>query len=233
MRYDADMLRVLIQRAQGMKYTEELGGDRRIYGKRRAGERVIVGADTAEGVGGDSSTYCARAWEGWRLLETYNSPTIQPTEFAQMLKERGRFYGDAFLVVEKNLHGISVLRDLRDKLDYPVAELYHREALDGNAAKAKETIGWATTGESKPLLLTAAHELLLAAKDGLVGLPSEETLKDALGVRRDKKGNYELNGKDDLVAEMLAWIGRSAPMPSEGMFEAMRARMTPKAPAKA
>lgn len=233
MRYEAELLRVLIQRAQGTTFTEELGGDRRIYGKRRPGERVIIGADTAEGVNQDSSTYTVRAWEGWRLLETYNSATIQPTEFAQLLNQRGRFYGDAFLVVEKNLHGISVLRDLRDKLEYPVSEIYHRETLDGNAAEAKERIGWHTSGESKTLLLTAAHELFLAVKDGYAGLPSEQTLKDALSVRRDKKGLYDLNGRDDLVAEMLAWIGRSAPMPSEGMFQAMQQRMAAKAAAAA
>lgn len=42
-------------------------------------------------------------------------------------------------------------------------------------------------------------------------VPSRHALRDAFGVRRGTDGKIDLNGKDMLVSEMLAWIGRSAP----------------------
>jgi hypothetical protein len=117
----------------------------------------------------------------------------------------------ALLVVEKNAHGITVLRHLRDDHLYPIDRIYHRRPLDQTTDNESERIGWATTAESKPLLLDAGRELLNAAKDGHAGVPPLAVIKDAFGVRRNDKGKIELNGKDMLVADMLAWIGRSTP----------------------
>ena len=40
--------------------------------------------------------------------------------------------------------------------------------------------------------------------------------RDALAVRRDQLGKVSLNGKDMLVAEMLAWVGRLMPVADRG-----------------
>jgi len=61
-------------------------------------------------------------------------------------------------------------------------------------------------------MLDAARELFRAVKDGYASSPSGPALSDAFGVRRDDNGKVSLNGKDVLVAEMLAWIGRSTPV---------------------
>jgi hypothetical protein len=110
------------------------------------------------------------------------------------------------------MHGITVLRALRDDHQYPVNRIYHRSMLDEQLQNEMlEKIGWATTGESKPLMIDAARELFKAAQAGHAGVPSADAIRDAFGVRRDEKGKADLNGKDVLVAEMLCWIGRSAP----------------------
>lgn len=221
MYYSASELRVLIQRAPA-PIDSDMGGERKVYSHPIPGERVIIGADTAEGVGGDSSTYAARAFADWQLRETFASSTIAPREFAGLLATRGKALGGALLVVEKNMHGITVLRHLRDDERYPVGLIFHRMPLDQATPELSERIGWATTEQSKPIMLGAGRELLNAAKDGHASVPSREVLMDALGVRRDKDGRYDLNGRDILVAEMLAWIGRSTPMPGRGMFEWMK-----------
>lgn len=181
---------------------------------RADGEQVIIGSDTAEGGGGDRSTFVARAFPSWRLLAEYDSRTIQPKPFAALLGKVGKSYNHAMLVVEKNMHGITVLRELRDELRYPVGALYHRPSAHDKAQSQEEMgnrIGWATTAESQPLMLDAGRELLAAVKEGFAGSPSATALSDAFGVRRDDKGKVSLTGKDMLVAEMLAWLARSTP----------------------
>lgn len=177
------------------------------------GERVIIGCDTAEGIGGDRSTFVARAYPSWRLLAEYESAAIEPVPFGQFVAKVGRGYGTALLVIEKNMHGITTLREIRDNSEYPVAAIYHRRvALDKSQKNAEqsEKIGWATTGESQPLMLDAARELLTAVKESRAGCPSGAILSDMIAVTRDDKGKISLTGKDLLVADMLCWLARDS-----------------------
>lgn len=215
--YDGELLKALRLRAQEpdqQPIDTQLGGALEIYSELRDGERVILGADTAEGGGGDRSTFTARAFPSWRKLAVYRSARVEPKEFASILNTWGRRYRTALLVVEKNAHGITVLRALRDDHHYPTGSIYHRQTLDQDNAFDAELgkIGWLTTAESKPLMLDAGRELLNAAKDGHAEVPSLDALRDAFGVHRGTDGKVDLNGKDVLVSEMLAWIGRAMPV---------------------
>jgi hypothetical protein len=145
------------------------------------------------------------------LLAAYQDSRVEPKELASILNTWGRRFDCALLVVEKNAYGITVLRHLRDDHQYPIDRIYHRSTLDQHQTQMMARIGWATTGESKPLLLDAGRELLAAASQGFADVPSQHALRDAFGVRRGTDGKIDLNGKDMLVSEMLAWIGRSAP----------------------
>lgn len=210
--FNAETLRVLKQRTPAPIEVAE-NGDLLIYGHLRDGETAIMGVDTAEGGGGDATTWTARAYPSWRLLSRYKSATIEPVPFAKIADRWGRRYGYALLVIEKNMHGITVLRELRDDLHYPLSAIYHRHTHDKSNSGEEQLgkIGWATTGESQPLLLDAIRELLQAAKEKYADVPSEDALNDALGVRRDDKGKVKLTGKDTIVSEALAWIGRDTP----------------------
>jgi hypothetical protein len=207
--YDAEMLKALVLRAP-VPTSTEMNGALELYGER-GDDRVIIGSDTAEGVGGDRSTWTARAFKDWRLLAAYQSSQVEPKALASILNTWGRRFDCALLVIEKNAHGITVLRHLRDDHQYPIDRIYHRSTLDQHQMQMMPRIGWATTGESKPLLLDAGRELLAAASQGFADVPSQHALRDAFGVRRGTDGKIDLNGKDMLVSEMLAWIGRSAP----------------------
>jgi hypothetical protein len=209
--YDAEQLKALMLKAPEPIETH-MNGALRIFGELKPGERGILGGDTAEGTGGDASTLIGRAFPSWRLLLEYSDTTVTPREYAGIANTWGRHFGNALLVIEKNFHGITVLRHLRDDYKYPNASIYHRTTLDDAKNEKLDRIGWTTTAESKPLMLDAARELFGAAIAGHAGVPPRAALRDAFGVRRGKDGKYDLNGKDVLVAEMLAWIGRSYPM---------------------
>lgn len=213
--YETDLVAGLLRQAPQPIRTDR-NGALEIYAELPAGERAILGCDTSEGAGQDSHAIVARAFPSWKLLSVYKDATIPPEELAGVLNQLGRGYGGALLVVEKNMHGITVLRKLRDVHDYPVDRIYHRIPLDKGNERHGDRIGWATTGETQPLLLDAGRELLTAAASGRAGIPSRWALRDAMAVRRDQLGKVSLTGKDTLVAEMLAWVGRLMPVADRG-----------------
>lgn len=171
-------------------------------------ERVIAGMDVAEGGAGDRTTWTFRTFPSWHLLETFQSNTIEPKAAAALLNQRALKHGKPLLVIEKNGHGITVLRELRDTHRYPAGKLYHRSVFDQQTKMPTLKLGWATTGETKPLLLDAGREIMNAALKGTAGVPSRAAIRDAFNVVRDAKGKVELTGRDMLVAEALAWMGR-------------------------
>lgn len=215
--FEAKILKALRLRAQErepLRIETLAGGTLEIYSDLAEGERAILGVDTAEGVGGDASTYTARAFPSWRLVSVFRSSRVEPKEFASIINTWGRAYRLALLVVEKNSHGITVLRHLRDDHKYPVARIYHRQTLDDESAHEGEQgrIGWVTSAESKPLLLDAGRELFNAVIARHAEVPSLTAVTEAFSVHRGKDNKIDLNGKDVLVSEMLAWIGRGVPV---------------------
>lgn len=211
--YDAAVLKTLMTRALKPRETL-LNGRLELYRAQPEGERVIIGCDTAEGGGGDRSTWTARAYPSWRLLAQFADKGMEPDPLADMLDEWGRKLGSsagpAFLVIEKNGHGITTLRRLRDIKKYPKSHLYHRARLDSPEAvpDKQDRIGWHTSVESYPLMLDAGRQLFHAATQQLADVPTVACLHDAFAVRRDATGKISLSGKDVLVSEILAWLGR-------------------------
>ena len=228
--YDAELLKYLMARAPTPLDTD-WGGALERYADH-AGEPVVIGSDTAEGVGQDRSTWTARTYPERRLLASFADQGIEPKALAGMLNTWGRRYAaqdvPAFLVIEKNMHGITVLRELRDTYKYPAHRLYHRATQDTAAKEASEKIGWHTGAETKGLLVDAGRNLLNAARDGIAGVPSKAALRDAFAVRRDPKtGKVELNGRDVLVSEMLCEIGHHAyPTPKNWWLGPLEQRTT-------
>lgn len=215
--YDAELIWTLLRQAPQPKerIAQPWGGEVQVFGDVDTGiilpngklgiirEDVIIGADVAEGVGGDRSTFTARSFPSWRLLATFGSNIIDPSSFASLLYYWGlKKFPEALLVVEKNMHGITVLRELRD-LHYPRRSIYHRTPLNKIRDDRTEYIGWTTTGESKPLMLDVGRELLRAAGEDRIDIPSREALRDAWAV-----ADAELGGRDVFVSEILCWIGR-------------------------
>lgn len=216
--YDVKVLKALSIIAPKPRKVD-LGGSLKMFHLVPEGERVIIGCDTAEGGTSDElddSAWIARSFPSWKLIAEFADKAIEPDPLADLLDLWGRKLGGptgpAFLVIEKNAHGITVLRRLRDVKRYPLDRLYRRTLLDtpkGQQDKM-DRIGWHTSAESKPLMLDAGRQIFNAAKEGKVSPPSAGVIADAFAVRREgSTGTIKLNGRDRLVAEMLCWLGRS------------------------
>jgi hypothetical protein len=220
--YDAELLKYLLARAPTPTDTD-WGGALELYAPH-FGERVVIGCDTAEGVGGDRSAWTARTFPERKLLAVFQDRGIEPRGLAGMLNTWGRRFASqggtlALLVPEKNAHGITVIRHLRDDHGYPMSSIYQRATQDTASKEASEKLGWYTSAESKPLLLDLGRVILNAARDGQAGVPSTSAIRDAFGVRRDDKGKVDLNGRDVWVSECLCEAGhQSVPRTSQFMF---------------
>lgn len=210
--YDSELISELMLRTPVPIQVLE-GGKLKVFANRTFNnglglvtEDVIIGCDVAEGLGGDASSWTARSFPSWRLLAQFKSNRIEPDALADMLNTWGiEQYGEAFLVIEKNYHGITVLRRLRDHHKYPRRALYHRTPLATNFDHKTDYIGWTTTQESKPLMLDFGRQIIRSASEGMIPCPSREFLIDAWAVT-----DGELTGRDILVGEILCWAGRES-----------------------
>ncbi len=221
--YDAELLKHLMARAPTPVSTE-WGGALEVYAALPHGERAIGGVDTAEGYTlgepekKDRSAFTIRAFPSRKLLVKFEDRSVQPEHLAGFLNTWGRKYGGVYWVIEKNAHGITTLRHLRDHHRYPLQGIYHRRQADAANTKGESSdlIGWHTNEGSKALLLDYGRTLLTAARDGQADVPSLSALRDAFAVRRDDKGKIALNGRDVLLSEMLCEVGhQSVPPPQK------------------
>jgi hypothetical protein len=225
--YDAELLKYLMTKVR-QPISTEWGGSLEVYSETLfPGERAVGGVDTAEGftIGElskkDRSAFTIRAFPSRRLLVKFEDRAVTPKDLAGFLNTWGRKYNGVFWVVEKNAHGITTLRHLRDDFRYSTAKIYHRTPQDAAQHEPSESlIGWHTSEQTKALLLDYGRILLHAARDGQADVPSAAALRDAFAVRRDDKGKISLNGRDVLVSELLCEVGHQQvpPPPTIGFL---------------
>lgn len=92
---------------------------------------------------------------------------FEPTVFASFIDLLGRYYNDADAMVERNNHGHTVIRALRERGQTRV--------LDGYDGK----VGWLTNVRGKPMMYDALAE---AVKDGVCRVRSVETASQLASV---------------------------------------------------
>lgn len=210
--YDADTLRTMLHRMKQLSPPREERGLFIYRDIPPAGDKyMIIGGDTSEGTGRDRFTWSARMWPSWTLMSHFEDKRCTPEDYADRLYTYAKQHRFPILVIEKNFHGITVLRRLRDVHNYPPRRLYHRTSTGKDHNKPTKEIGWLTTEGTKAMLLDFGGELLTMIKTTPhLRLPLS-AISDALSLRRDENGRVKLTGRDVFVAETLCWAGREYP----------------------
>jgi len=161
------------------------------------GFSYTIGCDPSEGIGEDNAVIeVLNAHTGEQAAE-FVSSNVSPDILAGYLLEIGKFYNNAYIVLEVNNHGFSV----RDKIKTKYMNLYRRETFDKRTNSYTEAIGWKTTQITKPLLVDSLEE---AVRTEDIKIHSEDLIKEMKTfVRTDgenKKGfGAEGDNKDDRV----------------------------------
>lgn len=165
------------------------------------GMTYVIGADVAAGVpDGDYSTATVIKANTNKVVAVFRQRLV-PEDFSESLDLLGRWFNNAYLAVERNNHGITVCRDLSQKLQYPNLHFHTNENIQRSSSR---NVGFQTTVATKPLLV---NELGAALRRGKLIIHCADTLSELIGFQRQtsKSGQYEVfNGypHDDLVMSL-------------------------------
>jgi hypothetical protein len=180
----------------------------KIFHEYNASHRFGLGADTAGGVGLDSSTDVVIDFTPIpaRVVATFKSNTIQPDVFGFEIINHGNRFGECIIGVENNKYD-SVIRVLKEK-DYP--NIYFTEVDETRAGLAPKTryYGWNTNSATKYTMLT---ELKTAVEDGLLELSDPDLINELRSYSRDdlmdRDEDVRLTTRhfDLLIACAIAW----------------------------
>lgn len=171
-----------------------------VWEKPEGNFNYVIGADVASGSdGGDYSTAHVINVVTRRVVATYQA-RIAPERFADDLDRLGRWYNTAYLGVERNNHGLSVLTRLLEERSYSNLHLHTRDNVSRSVTR---NAGWITSQTTKPLMIDKLGEALRTRQ---LALHCEETLTELIAFSREvsRSGNEQYNGKphDDLVISL-------------------------------
>jgi hypothetical protein len=174
------------------KYTEdgEHKGNFTIFEPPKDGHVYVIGADGAEGVGGDSSA--AVVWKITgnkpKVVAVYASDSVSPEDFGYILCELGERYNQAILAPESNHPGLAIISVLRRKYD---EDRIFRET-DGLRLDMplSQQLGFRTTGVSKETILS---NFAVAVREFSVDIPSKQLL---LEMRICPRGEMQRTSKN-------------------------------------
>lgn len=154
-----------------------------IYHEPLANRMYVMGVDTSEGVtGGDYSVAVIMDRITGEEVAFYRE-LIAPDKLGDVLDKMGRKYNNAFMVVEANNHGLTVLTILKQKL-YP--SIYFRPTkFDALASSWSDKMGWKTTVMTRPLLIDDLNQVM---REAHITIHSKEIL-DEMTVFIYDKGN--------------------------------------------
>lgn len=180
-----------------------------IWEMPEAGESYVIGADTADGLGGKHDYSVAQVLRLGRggadvHVATFASNTTDAGTFAEIINLLGRFYNDALLAPELNAtSGGVVAHALRVNLMYP--NLY-RPLNYGNVNLETSLFGWKTTAHSKNRLYQSMRRALDAR---LIYIRDKFTVTEIHNFRKEEESTTKMGaiaGHDDrIMALMIAY----------------------------
>jgi hypothetical protein len=127
-----------------------------VWQEPQPGNYYIIGADVASGSGSDYSTFHVLDLVTGEQVAEYQG-LINIVDYASYLDEIGRYYNDAYLVVEKTGLGVGVVHKLAYDLNY---ENLHNTVSENNQKVKRREYGWNTTMKTRPLLISSLEKYI-------------------------------------------------------------------------
>ena len=210
-------------------YTPDFIGDilgghitRRTYGPYREwcppqeNENYSIGVDVAEGLAyGDYS--CAQVIDSQGRQVACWHGHIDPWDWGNVVQQIGERYNNAYVIVERNNHGLTTLRRLQE-MSY--SNLFVEHSVDGAYSdKMTKRGGFLTTSKTKPLIVDNLAALLRQSQSGIADMDLLGELRtyiiDDKGAFNSQSGCYD----DRVMAFAIALHGlASMPRPKHRSF---------------
>jgi hypothetical protein len=171
----------------------------RFYKEKEKNRIYVLGADTAEGVGGDRSAVHVFDANSREQVAVWHG-NLKPGEFAEKIVEIAEIYKVKFtnqveewplIAPERNNHGHAVLLKLDEVLNYP--NIY---MMKSQTKADTPKLGWVTDKVTRPIMINAFIE---GVENGTIIINDRETLGECLTlVNNDGKIEAEDGKTDDL-----------------------------------
>lgn len=191
------------------KYYEVGNGRFQVWEKPQAFHSYTIGADVAEGVGGDYSVCTVIDNQTLKTVAKWKHKLCPPDEFALVVYAIGVWYNFAYTGVEANKDGLWVNTELF-KMGYP--NLYYRELMDDITNQVSRKVGFKTDEKTRPYILSELRKMLAQYPEIW---NDKEFLDECLVFVRNKVGRPEaMSGKhdDEIFSKSIAYeIRRNAP----------------------
>lgn len=165
----------------------------RIYKEHEKNKIYVLGADTAEGVGGDKSAVHVFNATNREQVAVWHG-NCKPGEFAEKLVEIAELYKTKFtnqpeewpeIAPERNNHGHAVLLKLDEILNYP--NIYKMKTQ-------QDKYGWITDKVTRPIMINAFIE---GVENGTIKIYDRATLGECLTLVNDNGKIQAEDGKHD------------------------------------
>lgn len=147
-----------------------------------AGRNYVVSADVAEGLetGDFSSADVIDGLTGEQCAHWHGK--IDADQFAIILSWIAKRYNMAFIVPERNNHGMIVCEKLTEQIRYPKVYV---ETIVEPPHRPRKRYGWITTKASKPLVI---DNLIAEIREGTHGIRCAETFGEMMTFQNNSDG---------------------------------------------
>lgn len=141
-----------------------------IFRLPKRGMRYFAGVDVSAGSKNDYSTVCFFDSDGQQCASFYRND-IPIYKFAEIVREIGLFFNYAYLVIERNGLGISLIERLRKDTDEPYLNMFKHRQFD--KGKSRLQLGWLQTANTKSGAISDGKEMF---ECGLINILCKELL---------------------------------------------------------
>ena len=191
---DSDVLETIINTWKSPLRTE-LDGKVIVYRKPEEGEKFVLGVDTAKGTGEHYSSIQVLRIISLNPVKldqvlTYNYNHVDVYNFTDIVDRIARYYNNAYIMVENNAEGNTVVSRLWWDLN--------NQGLVNSGSKTID-LGIRATRNSKPKAVLLMKRLI---EDGSLRLVDKGTIEQLLSYIEEKNKFYGKDKEDDLVSAL-------------------------------
>jgi len=193
--------------------TEDENGFLKIFEEPIPGHRYTIGVDVAEGLTKSDYSVAQVLDATTNRLVAQLRAKIAPEDYVLPISQLGRYYRNAWLVVESNASADYILETLKG--DYNM--LYCRQVRDNIYDKPTLKPGFRTTVATKPRIITHLREAI-AKQENPLFIPDQQTLIEMSEYEEDSRGRLNAPKRegsyDDCVMALALALEGTITMPS-------------------
>lgn len=182
-------------------------GDWTYYRRYNPRHTYGVGADPAEGIGGDNATIVVVDFTTGEVAAVFASKFTTPDQLAYEIEKIGREYGNALVCPERNNHGYTTLTVLNGIYNNIYEEILYDKVKD----KKTKKLGFTTSSISKPRILYALNS---AINEDLIKIYDKALIRELRTYEREDMNATQHDEEtighwDRLMALAIAWEMRN------------------------